>query len=144
KYMFIKKANISGVTMGDLIPGPAWGSYFDNTWWEPAYDISWDGSKWVTQGGELWPITSGPNAGWQVDFRPSTIRYTYTPFGYTRMVWIVYQLTNVTAMFYSNDESPNEEVLDWSIDTDLEKIYLGGDSKAGWTSSNITNIEFLI
>jgi hypothetical protein len=65
-----------------------WWDMTDNTWWESEdepggrNEMLWDGSQWENgaeaQSGYLKPITSGDNFGWEVGFRPTYMRVSFT------------------------------------------------------------------
>ncbi len=119
----------------------------------PPGDFTWNGTAWTFSKGALIPITSGINADWEDDFRPTMIKCTYSANGSGLLTSKIYRWneytnkgttynTGTTLVLSTSVESPVEK--DISFTRDLKTLYFYGDPDQGFTNGHITDIEFWV
>ena len=103
-----------------------WGSYFDNTKWQPNTAVewpnptgSWDGEKWVAEeSGGWYYVAIVPSGTWATDFRPTTIRTTISGNAGVAEVYEVYGALDApgvpSIVDVSNYNSLDEEAMSFS------------------------------
>jgi hypothetical protein len=130
-----------GVASEYYAPAESWVAYFDSTKWEAEFENgTWDTDHWepnVGSGG----LSIRPINGWEVDFRPSKIRVTYTG----TLIAALKLWAGSTDQYYLMEQLPytslDEVIIDFeTYDFDITRLSAGISS--GYYE--ITNIEFLV
>lgn len=113
---------------------PQWVEKFNNTFWSPDSNTSWNGSAWV-ENGPPGSIRVDEVGSWNVDYEPTKVRITGTvSYGATLTV----RTAGGTAIGSAANGTSVEIDLNWALSggDDLRYMTLYG-------MSSITNIEFL-
>lgn len=126
---------------GDVLE--LWVSYFDDTYWtiQADADIFWDdaNNRWETKG-DVGTWTLIPTGGWEVGFRPSQFRLTYTNHPSTMTNLKIPDTNSPVPNWILNESSyVSQTIIDltwYGYDID----YLRADLES--TAYYITNIEF--
>jgi len=129
--------------------------FTDDTWWKKGGGtVIWDGSKWTESVGliQLVPVTSGPNNGWQVGFRPEKVKITATSIRTGGVIFFYLQDTSFTNLITGGDGCAGgcvnipigttvlEADLTYGANDTFLLMFAGGPS--GLIENAISSIEF--
>lgn len=125
-----------------------WVSYFDDTYWVPLDGTSgtWNGTQWVPYHSKATYILQlNPLGGWEVGFRPSYVRITFTISGPFQTMTLrdnkivnAINILNGTVNSSSTYISGDEVLCQWDVDD------LGQFSLVHPDSYIMTNFEWLL
>ena len=153
-------AMINGIVASTpYVSGNPCDQYFDDTYWVPdvGSGVTWESSYWSIPanaggGDNIIPITTGPNANWNVGYQNSVVKVsvnrngTSGDFSGDFYLTVNFENTNqedIQHTFFANNDFTYEVPWDYGLDGDITSIHLG---IFFWSTSptdvRITNIEF--